>query len=137
MIEFFKSHCSLMKDFVELDDDVRSVKAVSTLSAEGTKKMETSVVESKAFSSKAVTVDKTSLVSNLNRHANTELGKATDLEASVGTAVGDKKTRFTLPIAPPSNTSFHFLVPTNQRQQLIRLFLLRNKMHRRLHLVLA
>lgn len=100
---------SLMKDFLDLDDEIRSSKAASTLPAEGTKKVETSVVESKALSSEAVTVDETSLVPDSKQHANTELGKTTELEASDGTVIGDKKTGFTFPMALPSSTTFQLV----------------------------
>ncbi|KAI8539607.1 hypothetical protein RHMOL_Rhmol09G0196200 [Rhododendron molle] len=100
---------SAHEDFLDLDDEIRSNKAASTLPAEGTKKVETSVVESKALSSEALTVDETSLVPDSKLHANTELGKATELEASDGTVIGDKKTGFTLPMALPSSTTFQLV----------------------------
>ncbi|KAG5533019.1 hypothetical protein RHGRI_027305 [Rhododendron griersonianum] len=100
---------SAHEDFLDLDDEIRSNKAASTLPAEGTKKVETSVVESKALSSEAVTVDETSLVPDSKQHANTELGKATELEASDGTVIGDKKTGFTFPMALPSSTTFQLV----------------------------
>ncbi|XP_058183373.1 nuclear pore complex protein NUP1-like isoform X2 [Rhododendron vialii] len=100
---------SAHEDFLDLDDEIRYNKAASTLLAEGTQKVETSVVESKVLSSEAVTVDKTSLLSDSKQHANTGLGKAPELEASDGTVIGDKKAGFTFPMALPSSTTFQLV----------------------------
>ncbi|KAI7980189.1 Nuclear pore complex protein NUP1 [Camellia lanceoleosa] len=105
---------SAHEDFLELDDEIFSNEAASTPLAEGKKKFETSVVESKAVSSEAVTVDKTSAVSEFKTLDGPILKKSTDLGTSDETVVGEKNTSFTFSVSPASGTNFQPVVASPQ-----------------------
>ncbi|GMP68206.1 hypothetical protein CsSME_00027897 [Camellia sinensis var. sinensis] len=105
---------SAHEDFLELDDEIFSNEAASTPLAEGKKKFETSVVESKAVSSEAVTVDKTPAVSEFKTLDGPILKKSTDLGTSDETVVGEKNTSFTFSVSPASGTNFQPVVASPQ-----------------------
>ncbi|PSS04999.1 Nuclear pore complex protein [Actinidia chinensis var. chinensis] len=100
-------------DFLELDEEIHSNKAASTLLAERKEKLEVSVVEDRVVSSEAVTVDKTPSVSDVRTLAGPVFEKSTDFGTSDGT-VGEKKMGFNLPTAPASSISFQLVMASPQ-----------------------
>ncbi|GFS37763.1 nuclear pore complex protein [Actinidia rufa] len=106
---------SAHEDFLELDDEMHSNKAASTLLAERKENLEVSVVEDRVVSSEAVLVDKTPSVSGIRTLAAPVFEKSTDFGTSDGTVVMaspqstsafDKTVTPKEPNAPPPLFSF-------------------------------
>ncbi|GFZ05984.1 nuclear pore complex protein [Actinidia rufa] len=92
---------SAHEDFLELDEEIHSNKAASTLLAERKEKLEVSVVEDRVVSSEAVTVDKTPSVSDVRTLAGPHKFSASYMASPQSTSAFDKTVAPKEPNAPP------------------------------------
>ncbi|XAR64917.1 hypothetical protein NMG60_11008812 [Bertholletia excelsa] len=101
---------SAHEEFLDLDDDIHFSEDASAPLAEGKKKIEMSVGESKILSSEAVTEIGTSTVAKFKSPDGETLNESADLGVSDGTVDIEKMTVFTSPCAPASGTTFQSVV---------------------------
>ncbi|XP_057476049.1 nuclear pore complex protein NUP1-like [Actinidia eriantha] len=108
-------HMSAHEEFLELEDDIHSTEPTSTPLTKEKEKLETSMVESKAYST-VVLVNKTLTFSEIKPPVGLTMKNSTDFKTSDASVADGKNTSFTFPTAPASSAPFQpvvalYLVP--------------------------
>lgn len=107
------SHCFLMKDFLDLDDEIHPIEATSTQLSPEEEKQEKFMVESKVAYTEAVMVSKTSILSEIKPPDGPLITNSADLGTSDASVAGEKNTFMFLTV-PASSTTFQPVVAALQ-----------------------
>ncbi|KAG5556918.1 hypothetical protein RHGRI_007229 [Rhododendron griersonianum] len=107
------SHCFLMKDFLDLDDEIHPIEATSTQLSPEEEKQEKFMVESKVAYTEAVMVSKTPRLSEIKPPDGPLITNSADLGTSDASVAGEKNT-FTFLTVPASSTTFQPVVAALQ-----------------------
>lgn len=104
----------LMKDFLDLDDEIQSSETTSTPLSQEKVKQENVAVESKIACNEAVMVNKTSTLSEIKPPDGPLIKNSAELGTSDAPVAVEKTTRFTFNTVPASSTTFRPVVETVQ-----------------------
>lgn len=107
------SHCFLMKDFLDLDDEIHPIEATSAQLSPDEEKQENFLEESEVACTEAVMVRKTSRLSEIKPPDGPLITNSADLGTSDVSVVGEKNT-FTVLTVPASSTTFQPVAATLQ-----------------------
>jgi len=108
---------SIAKDFLDLDDEIHLSEAGSTPFPEQREKLKKSMLASKARSSKAVTVDKNLISSEMKTLDGPVMKQSDNFGASDLSLSGEKKTSFTFPTISSSHISSHEALATQSTSE--------------------